>query len=396
MNSPQDPAQNLFPSGGFGSRLVLARVESYDYLTDETGGPKLDEYGNGIPSGLLNITLLEKGGSRSKVPFVLPNTGNTMYGGGLPELQSVCVVGFKQMNDPIILGFIPPSYHHLVSTRQTIPNLVPGEVLHQASCPDVDVNGDDNFFRGARVWLDRYGRVRIECQDYDFIAGYVLSDEFTPNVSRLLDPVTGNAIFMRERVGTGYERRVDDKGNVVFRFGKDAHTQVGGDKNTTVSGKETRTANGGWSFTDGRGNEVAISPEGKLQLTAETGTIELYSLGNALEMFGAALSQMIGQNLQTVVTNDEDRVIGGKRETVIKGNDTTTIRTGNLKIETTIGMVELLGKVLARLDGELIYLGAKTLTPLMQNVVLGKGIEPYTGLPLWMLGCTSLTVFAKS
>lgn len=397
----RDPATGLFPTESFGSRLLLARVESYDILLDEMGTPKLDEQGNTVPTGLLNVSLLDKGGSRQKVPYVVAAGGNSMFLGGPPELGSLCIVGFRQSNDPVIIGFLPPSIHGLVSDRQTLPNLVPGEVFLQSSSKDVDTNGNVNFFRNARVWLDRYGRVRIEAQDYEFITGYILGNEFSPTVSRLKDPVTGNPIFMRERVGIGVERRVDDQGNAVFAFNKDEFTQVEGNKHTTVKGMDSRVANAGLSYTDGRGNGVVVTPDGILQAVANAGSFELQVFGNSSEEIGANQSVMIGGDRSKVVTKNETSLVGNKRDTTIGAGDKTLVATGNSTEKVVLGDknisaldLNLLADVTARMDGELVRLGGLSAIPMVDGVVTGQGIDSLTGMPLWMLGQSSTKVMA--
>jgi len=312
----------------FGYKPILARVDAIDYQVDGKGEQVKDDLGNPVPTGLLSITFLEKGGGREKVPFVMPVAGNSMFAGGLPELGSLCLVAFRQGNDPVIQGFLPPSLHSLMNSRQTVPNLVPGELFFQASIPDYDVDAQANFFAGANVYFDRYGRYRIVAHDYEFIIGYVLSSEFTPSVTRFVDPVTGQPIYMREKV-KGTERRIDDLGNAVFSFPKNHVEQIGGDKSTTVSGAENKVSKRGFSWGDGKGNSVELKDTGEMVITLNGGSLQITSMGNVTHESGANLSDVVSEEKSLTVGGNVHNTIGGQRLTQIGGDDTKTVVEGD-------------------------------------------------------------------
>lgn len=304
--------------GRFGKNFVLARVDSLDYQSDESGNQVLDENQNPIPTGLINITFLEKGGGRNKVPFVMPAAGNSQFMGGLPELGSLCVCAFGQTNDPLIIGFLPPSIHGLVGARQTLPNLVPGELYAQASIPDYDINAQANFFTGANIWLDRYGRLKITGLDYEFVMGYLLSNEFTDAVTQLVDPVTQSPIYFREKI-KGTERRVDDLGNAFFSYPKDTYSEVGGDNTKTISGEETKTFKRGFTWQDGKGNSIVLQDTGALVITLNGGSLQITSQGNVLHESGAAHTEVVGSDWSSTVGGNALQVVAGQRTSQIGG-----------------------------------------------------------------------------
>jgi hypothetical protein len=303
----------------FTSKLAIARVESIDYLVDGTGSQVLDGNQNYIPTGLLNVAFLEKGGGRNKVPFIVPS-GNSAFSGGLPELGSTCVVGFGQAGEAIILGFMPPSLHALINSRQVIPNLVPGEQLIQGSIPDFDANADANFFVGAQVYLDRYGRLKITGLDYEFVMGYLLSNENTPNVTKLIDPISGNPIYFREKI-KGFERRIDDKGNAFTSYPKNKVSQVAGDRTDTVNGQVSFTAKKGFNWSDGKGNSVQLNTDGSFQIILGNGTLQLTSMGNIVQECGATLNKTIVDDDKATIGRDYTRSILGKRSIQVGGSD---------------------------------------------------------------------------
>lgn len=363
-----DPLKNEF-----GSRCLLARVDSLDYLTDEGGSQVLDVNQNPIPTGLLSITFLERGGGRTKVPFVVP-AGNTAWAGGLPELNSLCVVSFRQSNEPIILGFLPPSIHALVNSRQTVPNLVSGEQFFQASIPDFDVNADANFFAGANVWLDRYGRLVIRGLDYEFVMGYLLSNEFTSAVTRLVDPVTGQAIYFREKI-KGVERRVDDQGNAVFSYPKARNTQVGGDSTETVNGQATFTSKRGFTMQDGKGNSFALNDDGSMVITLNAGSFTVTSMGNVTFENGASRSEVTADDEKSTVGGDQALNVGGKRSTQIGGavggvSDLKVITTGDDEEHIITGSKRIIAAQQAILSGLEVLLGELASHPIPLGDIL--------------------------
>jgi len=296
--------------GGFGE-MVLARVTGYDFVTEDSGLLQRDENNNAIPTGRLEVEFIEKLGTRSKVPYVLPAAGNTVFMGGLPEINTVCVLAFRQQNRPVIVGFLPQGLDNLSQLRQQIPNLQPGELLMQSSSSGVMNNGDENFFRGARVHLDRYGRINVVGKGYELVTNFLLSDEFTPQVTRVTDPVTGNAVFFRETLGDQrVERRVDELGNAVATYAADQLDTVRGNRDISTEGTWTATAKRGITIQDENGNRVNISEDG--QITLETkGNIDLKPGGTFLIETGGNFEQQVALRRQATIGEDDVVSVAG-------------------------------------------------------------------------------------
>jgi len=332
----------------YSNKLNLARVESYVFATDEnTGELIVDENNNRIPSGLLNIRLLESNAPRKDVPYVMPMTGNAAYMGGLPEIGSYCVVGFRQQNQPIIIGFLPFGIDNMVRQRRTIPNLEEGEVYLQASNRTVDIDNTPNFFRGARVWLDRYGRIRIDTTDYDLTIGYILSDEFEPNVQMLFDEVTGENVFLRETLPGGTIRRADDKGNIINQSGGSTYEITGQDKIVNADSRIEHVALQGQIYRDASGNKFEITEEGSVLIESPSGNVEIFAQGSHTVSVSGHLRQSIikgmfrtvGERFYESVQGDVEREYGGSvDETISGGSVITKITDGKKEIIAKTGI----------------------------------------------------------
>lgn len=306
--------------GDYGSRLNLGRVESYDFVKNEqTKQIVLDSNGNAIPTGLLNIVLLESSDApRTLVPFVVPLSGNTLYMGGMPEIGALCIVGWRQQNQPVIIGFMPPSIDKLTQTRQTVPNLAEGEVFIQSANRTVDVDNTPNFFRGARVYLDRYGRIQIDTQDYNLTVGYLLSDEYTSSVSFVRDPITNEPIFLREKLPGGVERRVDDKGNAVWTYGGRCVTKVGASYELDAE-EANRQTSGSVDIGDVQENKLSIDG-GLVSLQAPSGSLERFSEGSEDVVIGGNKNTSVMGELTTVIGQDKYANVAGSQLEEIAGN----------------------------------------------------------------------------
>lgn len=330
--------------GDWTSKLNLARVESYDFVTDEnTGELQLDTFGNPIPSGLLNIILLESVAARNKIPYVMPITGNSMYMGGLPEIGSLCVVGFRQQDQPIIIGFLPFGIDHMVRQRQTLPNLEEGELLLQSSKHETDDAENPNFFRGARVWLDRYGRIRIDLQDYELVTGYLLANEFTPEVTFVNDPVTGESVFLREKIVGGVERRVDDQGNEVRTYGGTSHVFAGGDIRQTAENKVDIKAFKGALLRDDRGSKFEITEDGTIKIEAPSGALEQFTQGTHRTTVGGQQTITVMESIFRTIGGSVTDIIQGDLLTEVSGDKTETIN-GNVVEKLTDGKKTIIAK----------------------------------------------------
>lgn len=303
--------------GRFGSSLYLARVDGYNTDTNDAGNDATDEVaGEAIPNGLLDITLMNREGSRTGVPFILP-AGNSTFVGSLPEIGSTCIVGFDGQQQPLILGFMPPGLGNLIGSRGVIPNLNPGEVLLQSSTSDTDADGNDQQFVGAAVRLDNYGRIIVTCEDYKLTIGFLLSNENTPDVSSLNDPVNGEPIFLQETLPGGTQRRVGAGGSTVWQYGKDKAERIGGDVDTRVEGQMVTIVKSGMTFQDKKGNSFGLDTDGNF-------FFEGASSGYSMASQGPASTEISNSESYNTLRN-YTRVVGGNHSTNIAGSRTLTM-----------------------------------------------------------------------
>lgn len=392
--------------GEFGTRVIVARIVGLEtVLDDETGQPLEDQDGNPVYSGQFRIELQGRSGTYDKVPCVFPAVGNSLFVGAIPEVGTRCIVMWREQDQPVIIGFIPPSLIGLVGSRRTLPNLAPGEVLLQASARDFDEAEDENFFRGARVWLDRLGRIRIEAQDYEFLVGYKLESEFGPDPKLIDDPVTGQSIFFRERI-LHNERRVDSDGNQFRAVAGDDVKEVGGATSHTFAGEVTIAVEQSYTVQDKRGNSFGIAADGTLQMTAaakmvltSNGSMDDQVAGPKTTMvqddyqmaIGGTLSAMAIADLkltaakqikmQSFLGSSEKIVAGGKTIDVLAGGFGVTVGEGDIDLAPVSGNVNLgLG---AGVTGGPAVLGdvlVAALTVLSQAVAAaGPGFTPAAG-----------------
>jgi len=156
----------------FGSRLLIARVTEHEFAVDaQTQDFALDERGNQIPTGRYSVQFLERTGTRAKVAAVASMAGNSMFVGGLAEIGTLCIVGFRQSNQPVILGFLPFGFNNIKTIRGEIPTLHPGEFLIQGSATSNSEELGQAFFRAASVFFDQFQRIIISGRDYECIYG---------------------------------------------------------------------------------------------------------------------------------------------------------------------------------------------------------------------------------
>lgn len=334
------------------SKLALAKVESYDFVTDPlTNTPVTDDANNPIPTGLLNITMLDSAIPRKKVPFVIPVAGNSVFMGGLPELGVMCVVGWRAQNQPIIIGFMPYGVDQMVRTRRTVPNLKEGEILLQSSSRDLDDDKNQNFFRGARVWLDRYGRVKIDTTGYELIVGYVLADEFKSTVAFMADPVTKQPVFLREKMNGGVERRVDDKGNEVRVYGGTAYTRTSQNVDVQAEGQILHTAFQGQQYRDRAGNMLELDVNGVIRLSSPSGSIEFTTQGSQrIQIGGNVQESIMGSVFQTIGDRLFSQIGEGGLEMEVAGSVKETVTGGDWVEQITNGIKDIIAENGINLD----------------------------------------------
>jgi len=339
----------------FGARLLLAKISAYEYVVDEAGSQRLDGRGNPIPTGQFRIEFLDRNVTHSNVPLMQQVVGNSAWTGALPEIGALCVVGFREGNTSIILGFLPKGMANLVSLRGEVPTLQPGEMMLQASdtfvgsavndTPDLGAQAMDSpqYFSAARIFLDRYGRIVVVARNYECVYGPALVDDYTPDVSFLRDPVTGYPIMFRERFCDGKaENRVDQGGNVVQYCAGDLHLivdgtldlQVGalslggqaatgfkdrlGNKIQIESGSDPGVKAGDVSVKSVRGDAVVTG--GANVLLQAGGNIEESALRSKTETVGDVLTRTVGNNLQEYVGRDKTVNVGGTNTEVVVGS----------------------------------------------------------------------------
>lgn len=322
----------------FGVRLNIARVSGYDYQIDDAGNAVLDDNGNTIPTGLLSLELLDHSGTPEKVPFLVSAAGNSMFVGGLPELGSMCVIGFRQGMRPVVLGFLPMGLHRLISTRKSVPYLEPGEYLLQGSAtvPSGDVG--NNIFNAASVKFDKYGRILISVQGYEVTIGGALQSEYTDAVTALLDPITNERIWVRSVIaGNALDSRVDVKGNIIVRSLRSLYAIFQGLFRIQVSARVDLLSMLGFSVLNGEGTGIDVDGTGSLNLLSQKGQVNLTAYANYTEKVGSHKSVMVNGNLSEVVgSGDRNEVVsgrktesvGGDRKVSILGDDSEEVKRG--------------------------------------------------------------------
>lgn len=374
--------------GDFG-RPMVARVTGYDFESNERGELQLDENNNPIPTGLLEIELLDRPGTRTKVPFTLPMAGNAMFMGGLPELETLCIVEFRQQNNPVVVGFLPPGIANLKTQRGQIKTPLPGEILIQASTSSADFQGNNNFFKGASVKLDRYGRYTVtlggvgkdqEGKDtlekkYELVIGFMLSNEYRGNVAYMTEPVTGQPVFLRESVLDGQvERRVDSVGNAVFRFGKNVDERIGGTHTEEKVGRWTVTCRQGLLIQDDLGNKIELTPEGKLTIKT-AGQLDLVANGSQVQAIGGNQDVQVALRRAATVGEDDILAVAGSLKQEVAKDHELHVATGSSMEDVILGKKQIHATLGIELETEAIM----KLTALVQAVMEAKIIQIGSG-----------------
>lgn len=355
----------------FGARVVLGKIEDYCYLLDINKNPVLDDRGNKISNGKFQISFLDRMGVQTEAPVAFSAIGNSMFAGGLPEKGAVCVVGFRENNLPVILCFLPHSLDTMFGTRGEIPNLQPGEYLIQSSdmysgaplTEDSEVGPlptpELQFYSGARVLWDKYGRLIIQARGYDCIVGPLLSDEYTGQVAIVKDAITGNEVYFRERFAGGIaEHRVDKLGNFVAFYGKDYHLIVDGTFDVQVKG---------WRISDSQGDEITVDDKGNAVVKSVS--------NEAIVSGGSSVRLETGGNLYINAVQSKNETIGFGRSSMVGMNSDDVV--GGQRTESTglAKLVNILGTYFKQITGIAteIYLGSFSIQ------VAGSKTESVTG-----------------
>lgn len=356
-----------------GNRLLLAKVTGHEFAVDEDGITRVDENGNPLPTGNLQVQLLDRAGSYTAIPQLLPMAGNSAFAGGYPEIGSLCIVGFRENTTGVIIGFLPMSFPDLNLIRGEVPNLQPGEYMIQGSdsyfgspvndTPELgpaDIPAPQ-YFSGARVLWDKYARLVIQARDCECVYGPVLAHEYTPNIAFLKDPITGHPIIFRQKfLGGKVESRVDQDGNAVMYCAKDLHLIVEGNLDLQVKNIDLGgiTKSG---FSDQQGNKIKIEEESEAnaELGIRAGDVVLKSVRGDARVVGGAnvvlhaggnieevalrsktetvtdvLTRTVGNELQETVGLNKKEYVGGQRQEIVLGSSGESV-TGSKSVNVT-------------------------------------------------------------
>jgi len=411
----------------FGARLLLARIVAYDYVVDDDGVQQLDENNNPIPTGMFQIQLLDRSATFVHVPVIHSTAGNSAFVGSLPEIDAVCIVGFREGNTAAILGFVPLDMGGLNTLRGEVPTLQPGEVLFQGSdtyngqpvndTPELGPTDipSPQMFSTARIFLDRYGRIVIQARSYECIYGPMLVDDYTPNISFIKDPVTGFPIMFRERFAEGkVEYRVDSQGNSVQYYKGDLTLIVDGALNFQVKSMNLGGASG-QGFQDNQGNRIAIesgstdtqagdvtvdSVQGNATVSAGAnarihsgGNIEMVALRSATTTIGDTKTVIVGQNSQETVGLHKSEHVGGTKTEIVLGSSGETVGgvknvevTGLYSEQTTGSRTIVAGALTIQvggpivISGSVIQLGEAAISQIVKQIALMTKFNTHTHL----------------
>ena len=159
-----------------------------------------------------------------RATYIVPMAGRSMFLGGIPERGSVCfMVNMKgdsqtgSMGARVIIGFMPVPINMMITARHEMDSLKEGEIRIQ---PSSYSDATKDFYSGASIHQDIYGRMIMESGDDDFqiVIGDLLSNEYTDDVVIVKDSITGEAVCFQESYkDTKYSRRVDKAGNTMYR-----------------------------------------------------------------------------------------------------------------------------------------------------------------------------------
>lgn len=117
----------------------------------------VDKDADGRWTGRVTVQLLQNEASRGLVTLGLPWASQAGYIGGVPEIETVVVLGWVQAGLPVILCQVPfPPL--ILEKNKALPRLVEGEVLIRGSVRDPDVKHQEP---GGSFLSDRYGRVVV-------------------------------------------------------------------------------------------------------------------------------------------------------------------------------------------------------------------------------------------
>lgn len=137
---------SLFHASVYDS-LQLARITA---LIDDPKSP-------GKWSGRVMVQVLGLDATRDNVVVTFPYCGQSGFLGGIPDIETLVVIGWLPGGHPVALGQVPLLLRALEAYK-SLPVLVPGEILLRSSLRSPDAS---NQAPGASMRLDAQGRAVI-------------------------------------------------------------------------------------------------------------------------------------------------------------------------------------------------------------------------------------------
>lgn len=117
----------------------------------------VDKEDNGRWTGRVTVEFLQNQGSRGLVTVGMPVASNAAFIGGVPEINTVVVLGWVQAGLPIVICHVPfPPI--VLEKNKAFPRLIEGEILIRGSVRDGDASHQEP---GGAITSDRYGRITV-------------------------------------------------------------------------------------------------------------------------------------------------------------------------------------------------------------------------------------------
>lgn len=371
------------------SLIEFGTVESLDYVGEdgepyvatETTDPEYSAKPTNEPqnlqfTGYLNVKLFNSN-TVTKALYLMPLSSRSQMLGGLPERGAVCCL--LKMKDAqgntgarLVFGFMPIPVNLMITLRKELQNFKEGEINLQASAYD---EATKDFYSGAQLHLDIYGRAIIESGDDDFriVIGDLLSNEYTDNVAVVKDVITEEVICFQESYKKDrYSRSIDKDGNTIFR-GVSALWDLLGDEIKRINGRYILTTMEQIRLEQG-GNFLNISADGIVLSTSKK--MSLTSIGETEINSGSylALSSFLDLSMSTgasiVLKCLKEMLISAGGQMKLKTQDNLIVDAIKSITQTALMNIVLEGKITAKLQG------GTTATVDATRVNLGSGAQP--------------------
>jgi len=210
--------QNLKYQGSLFESLQLAKVVAL--VPDPKDATKW--------SGRVQVQVLTMDATRSSVTLTIPYASMAGFLGGVPELESLLIIGWLPHGIPVALGYVMLGLRNM-ETVKGFPSLAPGEIYARAS-----VREDEKQVGGGSVLLDRAGRVVLQSRGAE--AEIVLGDDAS-------DPSIKAKVTIRNSGGDGFTLSITDGGSVILKANDvliDANSVAVGEETTALNDLVTR------------------------------------------------------------------------------------------------------------------------------------------------------------